>query len=569
MVPLPKHWVLNYSYDNDGGCALTALVNGERLHVTVDVKELQDRSKAGKQIRREYQNLLYQVQAEASGEVATHQTAPLFVQEDEADSSDDEDSGVDVRSPSHRSNATDAGDQHDAGPSQALQRWILKPIISSTSSRQNTEKRTVQDWYFCPTRFYHLTISCGKLSAVEDEPSPSLNKRIDQLVPTINLPKYIQKLNVPRFAASEITVLAEDEGPADQPIRPTLVEFRGKEYFLKAVNNAEPGPTKREIQVMKKIEQEGLEHELRVPLLRGLVHFDGDDTATRMMGFLLDAICEPTPLTTMLDSSVPAEKRRKWAEESARMVDVLHQHHIVWGDAKGMKHGVVEDVLANTGHWLTLIELLFLGDNFMVDKNGDLFIIDFGGSYTEGWVDPELMESEEGDNQGVRRLVNGLADPEHNTIAYEEDVDGDESKDVDGDEREDVDVDENEEVVSCHENDHPESLKRKHPDSSEEEQVDAHARVAKQQKQSEDNVRIPFETETTTVAAAANDDDDETDEVVEQEEAAQYCYCNTSESGGPMIACDGEQCEREWFHFKCVGIDEAPKEKQWYCDDCL
>lgn len=99
MVPLPKHWVLNYSYDNDGGCALTALVNGERLHVTVDVKELQDRSKAGKQIRREYQNLLYQVQAEASGEVATHQTAPLFVQEDEADSSDDEDSGVDVRSP--------------------------------------------------------------------------------------------------------------------------------------------------------------------------------------------------------------------------------------------------------------------------------------------------------------------------------------------------------------------------------------------------------------------------------------------------------------------------------------
>lgn len=208
----------------------------------------------------------------------------------------------------------------------------------------------------------------------------------------------------------------------------------------------------------------------------------------------------------------------------------------------------------------------------MVDKNGDLFIIDFGGSYTEGWVDPELMESEEGDNQGVRRLVNGLTDPEHNTIAYEEDVDGDESKDVDGDEREDVDVNENEEVVSCHENDHPESLKRKHQDSSEEEQVDAHARVAKQQKQYEDNVRIPFETETTTVAAAANDDDDdddETDKVVEQEEAAKYCYCNTSESGGPMIACDGEQCEREWFHFKCVGIDEAPKEKQWYCDDCL
>jgi hypothetical protein len=84
-----------------------------------------------------------------------------------------------------------------------------------------------------------------------------LDERIDQLLPTITLPKYIQKLKVSSFAASDITVLAADESPAD---------------FLKAVINTEPGPTIRDIQVMKKIEREGLQHQLRVPFWRGLVH---------------------------------------------------------------------------------------------------------------------------------------------------------------------------------------------------------------------------------------------------------------------------------------------------------
>lgn len=519
MVKLPEHHVLNYCYDNHGGCNLTALVNGDRFHVTIDTKELKDRSKAGKKIRQEYQRLLQQVQAEASSEDAAQQTAPLFVQEDEAESSDDKDSGVDVGSASASSNESEDDNEHDAGPSKALQRWILKPLASAFSSMQKDPKqRTVQDWHHCQTHFYHLTISSGKLSAVQDEPSESLNKRIEHLIPTINLPKYIQKLNVPSYTASDITVLAEAEGPAELPIHPTLVERDGKQYFLKAVNNAEPGPTKREIQVMKKIEQEGLQNELRVPLLRGLVHFDKDSPTTKMMGFLLDAIEEPTPLTRMLDSSVPEEKRNKWAEESARMVDVLHQHNIVWGDSKG--------------------------DNFMVDKNEDLWIIDFGGSYTEGWVDPELKDTEEGDDQGVRRLVNGLQDPEHNTLDGEEE----ELAEDKSDRSEDA-------ASKQREVGHPQSLKRKHRKSAEEEQAEANDRAAKQQKRSEDSVdeaHMPFETS----------EDDE----AEQGEP-KYCYCGGPDSGR-MLACDGEDCEREWFHFKCVGIDEAPKEKKWYCDNC-
>lgn len=37
-----------------------------------------------------------------------------------------------------------------------------------------------------------------------------------------------------------------------------------------------------------------------------------------------------------------------------------------------------------------------------------------------------------------------------------------------------------------------------------------------------------------------------------------YCYCDDV-SYGEMVACDGEGCEREWFHLSCVGLRTAPR----------
>lgn len=47
---------------------------------------------------------------------------------------------------------------------------------------------------------------------------------------------------------------------------------------------------------------------------------------------------------------------------------------------------------------------------------------------------------------------------------------------------------------------------------------------------------------------------------------ARYCYCN-GVSYGQMIGCDDDQCQREWFHIACVGLDKAPS-GNWLCDDC-
>ncbi|GAA5995556.1 uncharacterized protein JCM10292_005247 [Rhodotorula paludigena] len=46
-----------------------------------------------------------------------------------------------------------------------------------------------------------------------------------------------------------------------------------------------------------------------------------------------------------------------------------------------------------------------------------------------------------------------------------------------------------------------------------------------------------------------------------------YCYCKRV-SFGEMVACENENCPREWFHYECVGLKSAPK-GEWYCDDCM
>ncbi|KAM0789715.1 hypothetical protein ACM66B_006573 [Microbotryomycetes sp. NB124-2] len=54
-------------------------------------------------------------------------------------------------------------------------------------------------------------------------------------------------------------------------------------------------------------------------------------------------------------------------------------------------------------------------------------------------------------------------------------------------------------------------------------------------------------------------EDDDADKTI-------YCFCQRV-SFGEMIGCDGADCEREWFHLSCVGLQTIPKGK-WLCEDC-
>lgn len=78
------------------------------------------------------------------------------------------------------------------------------------------------------------------------------------------------------------------------------------------------------------------------------------------------------------------------------------------------------------------------------------------------------------------------------------------------------------------------------------------------------------------VVEEAGSDEEVKEEVKEEEDQEEeeevkdrvYCYCN-GPGTGRMVACDGKHCEREWFHFRCIGLKTAPTTKRWYCDDCL
>ncbi|OAA43757.1 p33ING1b (ING1) protein [Metarhizium rileyi] len=69
-----------------------------------------------------------------------------------------------------------------------------------------------------------------------------------------------------------------------------------------------------------------------------------------------------------------------------------------------------------------------------------------------------------------------------------------------------------------------------------------------------------------TDASSSMQGDDEDGEIDADEPT--YCYCN-SVSYGEMVACDADDCKREWFHLACVGLKIAPGSKtKWYCEDC-
>lgn len=92
-----------------------------------------------------------------------------------------------------------------------------------------------------------------------------------------------------------------------------------------------------------------------------------------------------TDLRCLEDGGVEAseERKKKWAAQIRETVERLHEIGVIWGDGK--PHNVL-----------------------VHEETGDVWIIDFGGGYTQGWVDEEFKESVQGDEQAVERIMKYL-----------------------------------------------------------------------------------------------------------------------------------------------------------------
>ncbi|KAG9201940.1 hypothetical protein G6514_005135 [Epicoccum nigrum] len=367
--------ILHLSYDQDDRSTLTILANDVRFQIIADPEAL--RKSSDKTLYYEY---LDKVCGLRDAEQREYDAALQKPKKEKRNKSEDRDSAVDVT-------ADENGEDEDQDSLSAevdLKKWLLMGLTSVIAEcappDRAPEPSSLYDWYHGPTYFYNLTVKSGALAAELLEENDELDARIEKLSPRLKMPQYIQKINVPWIDADDLTVQSEVGFP--EPAHPGKVITKdGEVYFFKPVVAEEPGPTKREISILQKIEQLNLD--IKVPKLVGFVAFE--NSKTEAMGLLLTHIEDPTPLTKMLKSSVSEEKRAAWSQKSREYVETLHRHDIIWGDAKA--------------------------DNFIVDKNDELWIIDFGGSYTEGWVDPELSDTMEGDEQGLEKVQQALEHP--------------------------------------------------------------------------------------------------------------------------------------------------------------
>jgi tRNA A-37 threonylcarbamoyl transferase component Bud32 len=399
----PKTHILGFCYDDDDGCAFTARINDIRFHIIVDPANLKSKNGDETSMLTEYLEMLRLVRKR--DQAAESEDKPDDKGTNGSARSTDRDSGVDVSADDERQsgeNKTQAAlSVSDSDPALDVQNWILRcfgeECPQHPDDSDTKQERNIQQWYEVALKYYevHLTDDEQHIRPVQIAKTPDLERRVDDLLPHLPLPKKLRELSIPWVPAWQVTVLAEaDDPPPVHPslVRTTLPSCDQRIYYFKPVDPTQPQPPKREIELLHRIQSKGLAEEFNVPKLEALVGWK--DSKIEVMGYLLSVIDDPVPLTKLLDSEVDESKRKHWARETKRTVELLHQHGIVWGDAKA--------------------------DNFLVDREDRLWVIDFGGSYTDGWVDKELNETMEGDEQAVEKIINGLKDPDNMTVEWNE-----------------------------------------------------------------------------------------------------------------------------------------------------
>lgn len=107
-------------------------------------------------------------------------------------------------------------------------------------------------------------------------------------------------------------------------------------------------------------------------------------TKTAVAGMLFPWINKKSVLSQAKADQVSGSLRRRWAEQISYTLKQLHDRGIIWGDTKA--------------------------DNILIDENDDAWIVDFGGSFTLGWVDKEKAGTRDGDMQGLAKIMNVLSD---------------------------------------------------------------------------------------------------------------------------------------------------------------
>jgi hypothetical protein len=252
-----------------------------------------------------------------------------------------------------------------------FQDWALQPFLPIFREAEPASMKpsfTLDD-YFNPETFYY------SLHAANNTLTPRLDNQPaagQQRPRGVNLDGY--QLTCPSFHSSQVRICVnrpEDalfEGPFKVAIDDKTI------CFFKGADAGDKRSTIRELESYKQAAPLDFTGKAHDPQLHGVVR-----VKDRVLGLSLSWIdAGHVTLECALRHGAPIALRQKWAAQLSASLEILHRAGVIWGDAKPA--------------------------NVLVDVNDGLWIIDFGGGYTEGWVEKEKAGTVEGDEHASLKI---------------------------------------------------------------------------------------------------------------------------------------------------------------------
>lgn len=230
--------------------------------------------------------------------------------------------------------------------------------------------------------FCFQTVSGKKEVVFIDSPTSGNNNSLVGLTGQPCHLKSDKAFNLPIFSTKDIRVVNSllNQGYIAHVIA------GGKEMCSKAGDTKGEDAAQRELDCLWKITTSSYSSDLRVPKLLGLIKTPNNNN---IVGFLEEYIpvSEDWELSTLgnIDniSMIHETRRRRWVMQIQETVQLLHQIGIVWGDGKA--------------------------SNVLIHREtDDAWIIDFGGGWTEGWVDEDLSGTIQGGEVAVKKIMEYL-----------------------------------------------------------------------------------------------------------------------------------------------------------------
>ncbi|KAM0419091.1 hypothetical protein ACHAPT_012030 [Fusarium lateritium] len=254
-----------------------------------------------------------------------------------------------------------------------------QPISQGAPTR---DRSTLHHFLFPDILYFRLEAAIGYASIIPVTPCEAYAAlTIDPVLDTAFTEELEILEHLPRYTPENI-VVTEVFLKGTNTVT-AAVQVSGQDMFCKSRGGRGRlfGTSEgRELEYLGKMLRQSPQKEtIRVPQLLGYIHHK--DTK-RVLGFLRQWV--PGRKLSEIDlAATTAETRQKWSSQIHESIQRIHQQGFVWGDGKP--------------------------NNIIIDELDDIWLIDFGGGFTHGWVDEELADTAEGDDQARAKIEKLLA----------------------------------------------------------------------------------------------------------------------------------------------------------------